>query len=71
MYLFQNRTSENAGVSKSPSLDSLDMGLSVQPIANQQKVQQDFAKVENVHGKVTVFDMYPFILIYCVLYLNV
>lgn len=58
---FQNRTAENADVCKSPSIDGLDMGLSVQSLGNhpkesQRKVQQDFARVENVHGKVFMLE---------------
>jgi len=54
----QNRT-ENSDVSESPSTDKLDTVLSVQSVSSQQKdqrVQQEFAKVENVHGKKVIVD---------------
>lgn len=55
---YQNRMQENSDASKSPSVDSLDIGLSVQSIGNQskesqQKGHQDLARVENIHGKVS------------------
>ncbi|XP_065059796.1 katanin p60 ATPase-containing subunit A-like 2 [Rhopilema esculentum] len=51
-----NKNPDASEVAKSPSLDNLDMGLSVQSLGTHQKQPQEVTRVENVHGKKVVID---------------